>query len=95
MAVLSFAPAAHAGSNPFVGEVETFGFNYCPTGWLPTNGAVLPIATYTVLYEVLGTQYGGDGVTTFGVPDTRPAHTKTRALLTQCIAYLGVYPSKG
>ena len=65
-----------------------------PPGWLPTNGALLPIASYTVLYDLLGTTYGGDGVTNFGLPNTKVAGTKTKANLHQCIAYLGVYPSQ-
>jgi microcystin-dependent protein len=94
-AMISCAGAAQAGENPFVGEIETFGFSFCPTGWLPTNGALLPINGYTPLFSLLGTTYGGDGTTNFGLPNTRPIHTKGRPLLTQCIAYLGVFPSQG
>jgi microcystin-dependent protein len=90
----SFAGKAHAGLNPFIGEVETFAFNFCPTGWFPTNGALLPIASYSPLFSLLGTMYGGDGTTNFALPNTKPVKTKGRTDLTQCIAYLGVFPSK-
>jgi len=93
---LSAAPGAPAqAQTAYVGQIGTFGFTYCPSGWLPTNGALLPISTYPTLFNVLGTTYGGDGTTTFAVPKTRPLPTaKRNAPLTQCIAYLGVYPSQ-
>ncbi len=94
VAMMSCTGAAQAGENPFVGEIETYAFNFCPSGWLPTNGALLQISQYTVLFDLLGTKYGGDGTTTFGVPNTRPVHTKGRPLLTQCMAYLGIFPSQ-
>ena len=59
---------ALAGEYPFVGEVETFAFNFCPSGWVALNGQLLPISQYQVLFDLLGTTYGGDGVTTFGLP---------------------------
>jgi hypothetical protein len=95
IASIPFASAAHAGSNPFVGEIETFSFNFCPTGWLPTNGAIVSITQYVVLFQLVGTTYGGDGVTTFRLPHTRVLHTTGTPNLTQCIAYLGVFPSRG
>jgi len=92
--LLASIGSADAGENPFVGEIETFGFSFCPRGWLPTNGAILPISNYQVLYALLGTQYGGDGISNFGLPNTQPIFTKTRATFTQCIAYLGIFPSQ-
>lgn len=56
---------------PFVGEIRMFGFNRIPTGWLPCDGRQVPIANNEVLYTLLGTTYGGDGVNTFAVPDLR------------------------
>jgi microcystin-dependent protein len=58
-------------SDPFVGEIRLFGFPRIPLGWVACNGAQLPIAQFDMLFTVLGTTYGGDGVTTFGVPDLR------------------------
>jgi microcystin-dependent protein len=58
-------------SVPFVGEIRMFGFSRVPNGWLPCNGALMSIAEYEVLFTLLGTTYGGDGQSTFGVPDLR------------------------
>jgi microcystin-dependent protein len=64
-------------ANPFIGEIRLFGFNFAPVGWHFCDGSLLPIAQYDTLYALLGTTYGGDGQTTFGVPDFRsriPVH---------------------
>lgn len=55
--------------DPFVGEIRCFGFGYAPSGWAQCLGQVLPIASNTALFALLGTTYGGDGRTTFGLPD--------------------------
>lgn len=56
-------------SEPFVGQIISVGFNFAPIGWLQCNGAIVPISTYDVLYNLLGTTYGGNGQTTFGLPN--------------------------
>lgn len=57
-------------SDQFIGEIRIFGGNTVPTGWLPCNGQILSIkGDYTVLYTLLGTTYGGDGKTTFALPN--------------------------
>lgn len=58
-------------STPFVGEIRMFGFNRVPNGWEACDGHLLPISQYDVLFALIGTTYGGDGVTTFAVPDLR------------------------
>lgn len=58
-------------SQPFVGQIIAVGFNYAPLGWALCNGQSLPISEYQVLYALIGTTYGGDGQTTFNVPDLR------------------------
>ncbi|MDQ7250317.1 phage tail protein [Dongia sedimenti] len=58
-------------ADQFVGEIRLFAFGRVPTGWVACNGALLSIAQFDVLYTLLGTTYGGDGSTTFGVPDLR------------------------
>ena len=55
----------------FVGEIRMFAGNYAPTGWVLCNGALLPIAENETLFTLIGTTYGGDGETTFAVPDMR------------------------
>ncbi len=58
-------------SEPFIGQIQVFGFNFAPRGWATCSGQVLPIAQNTALFALLGTTYGGDGRTTFGLPDLR------------------------
>jgi len=57
--------------NSFVGAIWSFGFNFAPYGWAQCNGQLLPIAEYQALYSLIGTTYGGDGQSSFGVPDLR------------------------
>lgn len=58
-------------SEPFLGEIRLFSGNYAPEGWALCNGASLPISGNEALYSLIGTTYGGDGRTTFKVPDLR------------------------
>jgi microcystin-dependent protein len=58
-------------ADPFLGEIRVFGFNFPPTGWAQCNGQLLPIAQNQALFSLLGTNYGGNGQTTFGLPDLR------------------------
>lgn len=62
---------AQAQADPLLGQLMAFGGNFCPRGWAETNGALLPISSYSALFSLLGTTYGGDGRTTFGLPDLR------------------------
>jgi microcystin-dependent protein len=57
--------------DPFIGEIRLFGFPRVPDGWLACIGQAVPISQYDVLYAVIGTTYGGDGVQTFNLPDLR------------------------
>lgn len=56
-------------SNPFIGEITMFGGNFAPRSWAFCNGQLLPIVSHTALFSLLGTTYGGDGRTTFGLPN--------------------------
>ncbi len=58
-------------SEPFVGEIRMFGFGFAPQGWALCNGQLLPINQNQALFSLLGTTYGGDGRTTFALPDMR------------------------
>ena len=84
--------SAFAGQDPFVGERMVSAFSFCPKGYVPMNGQLLPIAGNTALFSLLLTSYGGDGVTTFALPVAKPVITATGAGLTQCIAVQGIYP---
>ncbi len=56
-------------TQPFIGEIQLFGFNFNPRGWAFCNGATLPIQQNTALFSLLGTTYGGNGQTTFQLPN--------------------------
>ena len=56
---------------PFLGQIQAFGFNFPPRGWAFCNGQLLPISQNTALFSLLGTTFGGDGETTFALPDLR------------------------
>lgn len=55
-------------TEPFLGEIRTFGFNFAPRGWSTCSGQLLSIAQNSALFALLGTTYGGDGQTTFALP---------------------------
>jgi len=67
-------------SSPYVGEIRMFGGNFAPVGWMFCDGQLLPISQYETLFNLIGTTYGGDGQSTFGLPDLRgrvPIHQGT------------------
>jgi microcystin-dependent protein len=69
-------------STPYIGEIRMFGFGTrgAPNGWQACDGSLLPISEYDALFALVGTTYGGDGQTTFAVPDLRgrlPIHQGT------------------
>jgi microcystin-dependent protein len=72
-------------TTPYVGEVRLFAFSRIPNGWFACDGSLQPISGYEVLYTLLGTTFGGDGVSTFGMPDMRgqvPLHMGSASGLT-------------
>lgn len=58
-------------SEPFIGEIRIFSFNWAPRGWGLCDGSILQIRQYNALYSLLGYAFGGDGINTFGLPDLR------------------------
>ena len=58
-------------SEPLLGEIRLFAGNFEPPGWLFCDGRLLPIRDHIALFEILGNSFGGDGLTTFGLPDLR------------------------
>jgi microcystin-dependent protein len=56
-------------SQPFVGQVIRVGFNFAPSGWMQCQGQLLPIDQFSTLFNLIGTTYGGDGQSTFALPD--------------------------
>jgi microcystin-dependent protein len=65
-------------TQPFVGEIRMFGGNFAPAGWMLCLGQILPISSYDTLFNLIGTTYGGDGQSTFALPDLQgrvPLHS--------------------
>jgi len=58
-------------AQPYVGEIRMFGGNFAPAGWAFCDGSLLPISEYETLFNLIGTTYGGDGQSTFALPDLR------------------------
>jgi microcystin-dependent protein len=58
-------------STPYIGEIKLFAGNFAPVDWAFCNGQLLPISEYEALFSLIGTTYGGDGITTFALPDLR------------------------
>lgn len=75
--VMTTAYSSIAQAEPFIGEIRWVGFNFAPRGWALCDGTLLPISQNQALFSLLGTTYGGDGRTTFALPDMRgrvPVH---------------------
>lgn len=71
-------------SQPFIGQLKIVAFNFAPQGWAMANGQSLPISQNTALFALIGTIYGGDGVTTFGLPNLQgrlPIHVAATSAL--------------
>lgn len=71
------SPRQALAQDPFIGEIRLVGFTYCPRGWTDANGQLLNIVDHQALFSLYGTTYGGDGRTTFALPDLRsrvPVH---------------------
>jgi len=78
-ALLSPKPAA-AQADPFIGQIMMVGYTFCPRGWANADGQLLPISQNSALFSLYGTTFGGDGRTTFALPDLRgrvPMHVGT------------------
>lgn len=71
LAVPALTTAAQAGDEPFLGQVMIVAQNFCPRGWAPAQGQLIAVNQNQALFALLGTHFGGDGVTTFALPDMR------------------------
>ncbi len=94
IATAGVAPKAMA-NDQYIGEIRTFGLNFCPHGWLPTDGRTVPHNRYAGLFSLIGHRYGGS-VTEFALPNLPPIATVHQGGLhmTQCIAWAGLYPQR-
>ena len=73
-------------AQPYVGEIRIFAGNFAPAGWMFCDGALLPISENETLFQLIGTTYGGDGQTTFALPDLRgrlPIHQGNSFILAE------------
>jgi microcystin-dependent protein len=78
-------------SQPYVGEIRMVGFNFAPEGWAFCNGQVLPISQNEALFSLIGTTYGGDGVSNFNLPNLQgriPFHQGSKAGSTMVIGQI-------
>ena len=66
-----FSNTLSAQQTPFIGQIAFVAFNFAPVGWLECNGQTLTISSNIALFSLLGTTYGGDGISTFALPDMR------------------------
>lgn len=93
--------------DPFVGEICQYPYNFSPENWLPCHGQLLPISQNPALFSLLGNNFGGDGKTTFAIPDLRPKDTNGNVISLQVgelfegkpymesyIAVIGIYPTR-
>jgi len=79
-------------AQPYVGEIRMFGGNFAPAGWMFCEGQLLPISENETLFQLIGTTYGGDGQSTFGLPDLRgrlPIHQGTDSGISYTLAQNG------
>lgn len=73
-------------AQPYVGEIRMFAGNFAPAGWMFCEGQLLPISDYDTLFNLIGTTYGGDGQSTFALPDLRgrlPIHMGNSFILAE------------
>ena len=73
-------------AQPYVGEIRMFAGNFAPAGWMFCEGQLLPISEYETLFQLIGTTYGGDGQSTFALPDLRgrvPLHQGNAFILAE------------
>jgi hypothetical protein len=86
-----YGQLAFADADPHLGEIDLFPYNFIPTGFMHADGSLLPISTNTALFSLLGTTFGGDGITNFALPDLRCMEPPS---MEYAVAMSGVFPSR-
>ncbi len=76
----------------FLGQIELFPYSFAPMGWLLCNGAILQIQQNTALYSLIGTKFGGNGTTTFALPNLQGAEPTPGTGFYICVS--GIYPTR-
>jgi microcystin-dependent protein len=77
---------------PFVGQIQLLPYNFAPMGWDFCEGQLLRISSNSALYSLIGTMYGGDGTTTFALPNLKGKEPAPN--MRYCIALNGIYPNR-
>lgn len=78
----------------YIGEIRMFAFDYPPDGWARADGTLLSIEHNQTLFNLLGTEFGGDGTTNFALPDLRGRVAIDKGTVHFCIALQGDYPRR-
>lgn len=86
------AEAVSNTGEPYLGQISLFPYSFAPRGWLKCDGQVMGVSTNTALFSLLGTQFGGNGITTFNLPDLRDASPIHGA--NYYIATTGIFPPR-
>ena len=81
-------------NDPFIGEIRLFPYSFAPRYWVACDGALLRINQWQPLFSLLGTTFGGDGQTTFGLPDLRKSVPSAMAQGGYFIATRGEFPER-
>jgi microcystin-dependent protein len=77
-----------------LGQVVLFPYPFTPRGWVPCDGQLLPIRENAALFSLLGTQYGGDGTTSFALPKLASIQAQDGSEVRYFIALMGIYPER-
>ena len=91
LVLFTYAVDSSMAQEPFVGEIRLFPYNFALTGWMRCEGQLLPILQYQALFALFGTTFGGDGRTSFQLPNLREGPAANTFYY---IALQGVFPSR-
>ena len=91
LVLFTYAVDNSMAQEPFVGEIRLFPYNFAPRGWMRCEGQLLPIMQYQALFSLLGTTFGGDGRTSFQLPNLKEGPAANTFYY---ISRQGVYPSR-
>ena len=78
--------------DPILGQIQLFAFNFVPKGWMLCDGTALPISQYQAVFALVGTTYGGDGRSTFALPNLKGKEPIPGT--EYCICVEGIFPSR-
>ena len=91
LVLFTYAVDNSMAQEPFVGEIRLFPYNFEPSGWIRCEGQFLPVSQYPILFSLLGTTFGGDGRTSFHLPNLSEGPAANTFYY---ISLTGAYPSR-